>query len=585
MKQLNPKMALPLKLKNAFLKNSKYSLFLFFATLLVTNSALSQVPAYGTTGFNDPNFDQYPFATGTAYPSVMTATNVSSTGWSFHIGAIGAYVITQVDKGTGAYDGAMTATNVTTPGIPTLYQTFAFTSTNNSRFKLNSVMVKIDNDSVAPIPMILAGVVNGSNTGSTQNFVAMPGANWVTVTTSADPNFSNINGVIVINITGTTHVKEMSLDNINISAPVVGVAPPSFTTQPTNKSVCTNASTSFVTAASNAVSYFWLASTDGLIWNPINASNAGTTFSGYNTSALTVTNPSILLNGLYLGVTAVGSTGLNQGSNSARLFVGTIPTVPAIGGNSSVCVGSSTVLTNSATGGTWSITPTSNRATINSSGSVIGTNQGTVSVRYTLINSGCTNFATKSITVNALPVVPTITYALGLVGNPQAGAPTGSFCVGRKFRVAGSPNVPAGVFAAAGSASISGLDTVNINSVGAGSIKYTYTNTNGCSNSRTMSGNGFNCPGGRAFNSNANSTVSQNFSLFPNPAKGSVNLNFEYATSGSQISVTDIYGKSVITKALSIGNNNLDISKLSRGLYLVSLTSAEGIKTQKLIIE
>ncbi len=585
MKQLNISMGLSVKTLKKNLRNAKVTVCLLIATSLISVSSFGQVPAYGTTGFNNPAFDQYPFATGTAYPSVMTATNVSSTGWSFHIGAIGAYVITQVDKGTGAYDGAMTATNVTPPGFPTLYQTFAFTSTNNSRFKLNSVMVKIDNDSAAPIPMILAGVVNGSNTGSTQNFIAMPGANWVTVTTSADPNFENINGVIVINITGTTHFKEMSIDNINISAPVVGVAPPSFTTQPTNKSVCTNASTSFVTAASNAVSYFWLASTDGLIWYAINASNAGTTFSGYNTSTLTVTNPSILLNGLYLGVTAVGSTGLNQGSNSARLFVGTIPTVPAIGGNSSVCVGSSTTLTNSTAGGAWSVTSLGGTATINSSGSLTGGYQGAVTVKYTLTNSGCTNFASKSVTVNALPVVPTITYAPGLVGNPQAGAPTGSFCVGRKFRVAGSPNVPAGVFTASGVASITGLDTVNINSVGAGSIKYTYTNANGCSNSRTMVGNGFSCPGGRAINSNANSSVSQDFSLFPNPAKGSVNLNFEYAVSGSQINVTDIYGKSVITKALSIGNNNLDISKLSRGLYLVNVTSAEGTKTQKLIIE
>ncbi len=566
------------------LKNIKYAVCLLIATSLISVSSFGQVPAYGTTGFNNPAFDQYPFATGTAYPSVMTATNVSSTGWSFHIGAIGAYVITQVDKGTGAYDGAMTATNVTPPGVPTLYQTFAFTSTNNSRFQLNSVMVKIDNDSAAPIPMILAGVVNGSNTGSTQNFVAMPGANWVTVTTSTDPNFSNINGVIVINITGTTHVKEMSIDNINISAPVVGVAPPSFTTQPTNKSVCTNASTSFVTAASNAVSYFWLASTDGLIWNPINASNAGTTFSGYNTNTLTVTNPSLLLNGLYLGVTAVGSTGLNQGSNAARLFVGTIPIVPAIGGNSSVCVGSSTTFTNSTAGGTWSVTSLGGTAIINSSGSLIGTNSGTVSVRYTLSNAGCTNFAAKSITVNAIPNVPSITYAPGLVGNPQAGAPTGSFCVGKKFRVAGSPNVPSGVFTATGVVSITGLDTVNINAVGAGSVKYTYTNSNGCSNSRTMVGNGFNCPAGRGVSLN-NNRVSQDFSLFPNPAKGSVNLNFEYAVSGSQINVTDIYGKSVITKSLSIGNNNLDISKLSKGLYLVSVSSAEGTKTQKLIIE
>ena len=589
MKQINfigfahPKQIALKKSTNNFRKLQKgISLFVIF--LLTSAASFAQIPAYGVTGFNNPVYDQVPFAAGTAYPSVMTAANVESTGWSFHIGAIGAYTITQLNQGSGTYNGAIVANNVTPFGFPTLYQTFAFTSTNNSMFKLNSVKVKVSNSSMVPIPMLLAGVINGANTGSTIDFLAMPGSNWVTLTTSANNNFANINGVISINVTGSTAIAEMAFDDINISAPNPLAVAPVFTLQPTNKTVCAGTSTAFTSTVTGAATYFWLISTDGLIWNPITSANAGTFFTGYNTPNLTVTNPSVALNNLYLGVTAVSSLGVNKGSNAVRLFVNAVPNVPAIAGATSVCKNLTTTLTNALTGGVWS--SLNINATISSVGVVTGANAGTAVIKYTVSNAGCSSYATYNVTVNSNLVIPSIGYAVGTV-NPQTGA-GGGFCTNRSFTLVGSPS--GGSWSSTGVISVSGSGTVTTGLIpGAGSVTYSYNNAAGCRNSRSITGTIVTCAA-RGVNTNASTTNSSSisnelFTVFPNPAKNKININADFVTAGGQIVITNLMGKQTKTQALSVGNNNIDISTLSKGFYLVSVITSEGKKTQKLIVE
>ncbi len=550
--------------------------------LCFSMTSFAQVPAYGTTGFNNEAYDQVPFALGVAYPNPMQATNVAGTGWNAYIGAIGSYVITQVNTGSvNNYNGAITATNVTPTGFPTLYQTFAFTSTNNSLFKLNSIKVKIDNSSASPVPMILAGVVNGQNTGSTVSFVAMPGSNWTTISTLVNPNFTNINGIIIINLTGTTAVAEMAVDDINISAPIVQTNIPSFTSHPSNKTICSSASTSFTGAATNAAAYFWLMSSDGLIWNQITAANAGTTFSGYNSNTLTVTNPSIALNGLYLGLTAVNATGVNKGSNAARLFVNATPTLQAIGGPTAVCVGKTITLTSTG-GGVWS--SLNNAASIvSNTGVLTGTNSGTAVIKYTLTSGGCTSTAGYNVTVSNNTVTPTIQYAVGTV-NPQGG-PGGAFCANRTFTVVGSP--AGGTWSATGAVSVvanTGFVTTS-STAGTGTVTYTYANAAGCTNSRSVNGSVAICPGPRGVASNVINNTTEALSIYPNPARNIVNFNADFVTSGGQIIVTNLMGKQVKTQALSLGNNSIDISNLSKGFYIINVITSEGKRTQKLIVE
>jgi hypothetical protein len=73
--------------------------------------------------------------------------------------------------------------------------------------------------------------------------------------------------------------------------------------------------------------------------------------------------------------------------------------------------------------------------------------------------------------------------------------------------------------------------------------------------------------------------------MYPNPAKSSINLNVEILIGKGSIVVTDLYGKTVKTQALSMGINIIDIANLSKGMYFVSTITNEGKTTKKLVVE
>ena len=261
-----------------------------------------------------------------------------------------------------------------------------------------------------------------------------------------------------------------------------------------------------------------------------------------------------------------------------------LTTLSPITGSSSVCVGSTTALNTSSTGGVWS--SVAGLATVNTSGVVTGRSAGNAaSIRYTVSNSaGCSIFVSKAIAVNAIPGTPTIGYKAPF-SNPQQGAPTGGFCVGKVFGVAGNPT--GGVWSASGIISVTVGGVATINSVGTGSLTYTATNVAGCSNSRTMTGIGVTCAS-RGTNVNASNEVMKNdnlFTMYPNPAKYVVSLQVEKLVGEGQAIITDVYGKQVKIQTLSMGNNLIDIANLSKGFYLVSMITSEGKTTKKLVVE
>jgi hypothetical protein len=49
--------------------------------------------------------------------------------------------------------------------------------------------------------------------------------------------------------------------------------------------------------------------------------------------------------------------------------------------------------------------------------------------------------------------------------------------------------------------------------------------------------------------------------------------------------VTDLYGKTILTQPLSIGNNVLNVSALAKGMYFVSTITNEGKTTKKVVVE
>lgn len=100
-------------------------------------------------------------------------------------------------------------------------------------------------------------------------------------------------------------------------------------------------------------------------------------------------------------------TGVNTGTatvsyttscGAAGLVVTVLPMPGAIGGNVPVCPGASAILTNSLSGGAWSVSPAS-VATINAAGLLTGVAAGTATVTYT---TTCGS-VTATVTVTAMP--------------------------------------------------------------------------------------------------------------------------------------------------------------------------------------
>ena len=165
-------------------------------------------------------------------------------------------------------------------------------------------------------------------------------------------------------------------------------------------------------------------------------------------------------------------------SNSVKITVNLLPTVSAIGGGAAtVCINSATPpFTDVNSGGVWSITSGSATASITTGGVVTGLTAGTVRVTYTVTGSGCTNSATKSLRINALPTVAAI------------GGGAGSVCVNSTtppFTEVTDEGVWS-ITSGSGTASITNGGVVTGLTAGTVSVTYTVTGS-GCTSSATKS--------------------------------------------------------------------------------------------------
>ena len=176
--------------------------------------------------------------------------------------------------------------------------------------------------------------------------------------------------------------------------------------------------------------------------------------------------------GLSAGTSVISYTVTNANgcttTVSYTLTVDPLPTVAAITNTGNVCIGATRKLGNTAPGGTWS-SATPAVATIDANGTVTGVGAGTSVISYTVTNAnGCTTTVTYTLTVDPLPTVAVITN-------------TGNVCVGSTRTLA---NATTGGTWSSATPTVATIDAVTgkVTGVGAGTsvIRYTVTNTNGC---------------------------------------------------------------------------------------------------------
>ena len=232
-----------------------------------------------------------------------------------------------------------------------------------------------------------------------------------------------------------------------------------ITTDPTNQTVCSGSIAQFTVAASDTPSFVWQKSSDGTIWDTL--TNGGA-YSGVTTDTLSVA-ASAAVNGMMYRVIAYKPTGAGA-SESATLTVNPLPVAGTISGAANVCLTSSTTLTNSVGGGTWSSTDPS-IATISASGNVVPVAVGMDSILYTVTNGCGTASSYFMITVDG-----TISHA------PLSGPTT--LCVASYI------NLTSGHFggvwtASNGNATVSSTGIVSGVTAGMDTITNTYTNSCG----------------------------------------------------------------------------------------------------------
>ncbi len=131
----------------------------------------------------------------------------------------------------------------------------------------------------------------------------------------------------------------------------------------------------------------------------------GGTWSSAHATIATVGSSSGIITGVGTGTTTVVYT--TAAGCTASTIVTVLPTPTAITGPATVCVGSSSTLSETATGGAWS--SSNGDVSFGSYGYITGLSSGTVNISYTLPD-GCA--AIIVVTVNDLPSIPTGTVVI-----------------------------------------------------------------------------------------------------------------------------------------------------------------------------
>ncbi|MDP4868897.1 MAG: gliding motility-associated C-terminal domain-containing protein, partial [Crocinitomicaceae bacterium] len=268
---------------------------------------------------------------------------------------------------TGAQTQAITVSNS---------GTYTVTVTNASGCDAVSAVTTV---TVNPLPAatILAGGPTNFCQGGSVTLTASPQVVGSTYLWSSGATTASI----VANTTSTNTVTITSAEGCSTTASAVTVTvnplPTATITASGATTFCQGGSVTLTANGGTGLSYQW--------------SN------GSNNQTLNVTTA-----GSYT-VTVTDANGCSSTSAATVVTVNSLPSAPAITGTAAVCVGSTTLLSTTASNPVWSSANTA-VATVAANGLVTGVSAGTVAMTYTTTNAnGCVNSQSVTVTVNTLP--------------------------------------------------------------------------------------------------------------------------------------------------------------------------------------
>ena len=349
--------------------------------------------------------------------------------------------ITLTDATTGGVwtvsNASATVSGGIVTGVTAGVDTVTYSVTNSCGTATTTQVVTVN-------PLPVSGSISGSTAVCVGSSVSLSDAATGGVWSSASPSIATVTSTgSVTGVSAGTVVISYSVTNIcgtAVATTIATVNPlPVAGTISGASSVCVGSST------------------------PLTDASPGGIWSSGSVSAFV--SPSGLVTGVAVGTATISYSVTNVCGTATATMVITINPLPSAGvitGPSTVCVGSSIVLTDPAPGGSW----TSSDVTASVAGGVVtGISAGTTIISYTVTNGCGTAFATQLITIDPLPDAGTI-----------SGSST--VCIGSS--VALSDAAPGGVWTSSNpSATVSPSGVVTGVSTGSPIISYTVTNSCG----------------------------------------------------------------------------------------------------------
>ncbi len=248
--------------------------------------------------------------------------------------------------------------------------------------------------------------------------------------------------------------------------------------------------------------------------------------------------------------------------------------INAISGTSSVCTGDSIVLSDTTSGGDWTIS--NSNATISVTGVVTGNIPGTDTVTYSITNSCGTEDVSKALTINPLP---------------NAGVISGGDTVCAMETITLVDTSLGGIWSVTnGACTVSTGGVVTGVSSGTDTVLYTVANTCGMAIERqTIT---ILAPGLCSTTGVQNLSGLLNIQIIPNPNNGNfiisgdLHLNTDELVS---IEVTNILGQMVYHSNIECKNAKLNkeiqLGSIPNGVYFLNLSSRSENKQYKFIVE
>jgi serine protease len=419
--------------------------------------------------------------------------------------------------------GALTTTVISvTPTTTTIY-TVTGTTAGCSSNKTITV-------NVTSTPTISASITNTTICRGTSVVVTTTGTAAYTWLPSGSGNSSTLTP------TATTIYTVTGSNGSCLSAPksfTINVIPtPTTNVLPSSATICAGQTATLT--ASGAATYAWLP--------------------GGQTTTVVAVSPNS--NTTY---TVTGSTGGCSSNRTITINVSTTPTITPSITNTTICAGSAAVV--SLTGAvTYTWLP---------SGSGISTTLSPTSLTiYTVTgaNGSCVS-TPKTFTINVTPS-PTV----------NATASSSLICAGTSSSLTATGATsytwsPATTLSAANGSVVAASPTIT--------TTYTVIGLSGtCSNTKTITLTVSTCTGIENLN------PLNSISVFPNPSNGLFTISNSMNSKKLELVVTNAIGQLIISEtALDAAQLQIDLTKMSKGFYYLKVSTDEGAKSFKLILE